>query len=582
MKLTVTIKRFLRSPLSVTMSFLVLCCVLVLYNSCNERNPKNIQETKPGSTSEGPADTTKPKAHMLGDAGRGKEVFRFETFGNEGFWFNAMRWQQGVIDAKFTPKQMLGIGLHIDIESEQLDEGLRQKLADEFKTDLSPERAPLLNDPKTTIALLNANAFIGVVAKDSNKDKRLSILEGDQVGVSCAICHTITDKSIFNMADAGSAGKRIDGPAPLTFNMGRFLALANNSRAYYPNMQQIFLGVSIGRAARGMRPTSTEKEVDEYLSNAKFYPVGTFDETSDGNGNSVKNVPLFRQDLAAPYGTSGEFDLFTNISNSSYTTNLDLTTLATTEGLEFLKGLGGPAGEQIHKEYKQILEETGVTGYPFVQAKMTGKPGELNTIVGRRVDDQKLEDMTAYVFALKAPPAPKVNEEMAMRGKKMFLDNCTSCHNADQSKPVPTTLVDLKTLWPGYTPLVVGLRGNKKLTKILNSPGDFDDKMVIVDASAHGGPRGNALPLLLDLARTTLFLHDASVRSLDELLDPKRGKNSPHPFYINDKAQRADMIEFLRGLEADSGKQTGMAKNLSEHSRQDRTSSLHLAHTRRK
>ena len=104
-----------------------------------------------------------------------------------------------------------------------------------------------------------------------------------------------------------------------------------------------------------MRPTSTEQEVDEYLSNPKFYPVGTFDETSDGNGNSVKNVPLFRQDLAVPYGTSGEFELFHNISNSSYTTNPDLTTLATPEGLQFLHGLGGPAGEQIHKKYKLLL-----------------------------------------------------------------------------------------------------------------------------------------------------------------------------------------------------------------------------------
>lgn len=542
----------------------MLCCLLVLHIACNERNPKNIQGTKPRTASDGPTDTIKPKPHILGDAGRGKDVFRFETFGNEGFWFDAMRWQQGVADSKFTPKQMLEIGLHIDTESEGLDPELRKKLEAEFKTDLSPERAPLLNNPKTTIALLNANAFIGVVAKDSNKDKQISILKGDRVGVSCAICHTITDKSFFDMSGGGSAGKRIDGPAPLTFNMGRFLALANNSRAYYPNMQQIFLGVSIGRAARGVRPTSTEKEVDEYLSNAKFYPAGTFDETSDGNGNSVKNVPLFRQDLAAPYGTSGEFDLFTNISNSSYTTNLDLSTLATPQGLEFLKGLGGPAGEQIHKEYKQILQETGVTGYPFVQAKMAGKPGELNNVVGRRVDDQKLQDMTAYVFALQAPPAPKVNEEMAMRGRELFRTNCTSCHNADQSKPVPATLVDLKTLWPGYTPIVVGLRGNKKLSKILNSPGDFDDKMVIVDASAHGSLRGNALPLLLDLARTTLFLHDASVKSLDELLDPKRGKNSPHPFYIDNKDKRAEMIEFLRGLDTDSTKMTNnkkLAKN---------------------
>jgi CxxC motif-containing protein (DUF1111 family) len=185
---------------------------------------------------------------------------------------------------------------------------------------------------------------------------------------------------------------------------------------------------------------------------------------------------------------------------------------------------------------------------------MAGKPGELHNVVGRRVDDQKLQDMTAYVFALKAPTSPKVNEEMARRGRQIFINNCTSCHNVDQSKAVPTTLVDLETLWPGYTPIIVGLRGNKKLSEVLNSPGDFDDKMVIVDASAHGGPRGNALPLLLDLARTTLFLHDASVKSLEELFNPNRGKQSPHPFYIQDKAQRSDLIEFLRGLDADSTK----------------------------
>jgi mono/diheme cytochrome c family protein len=533
---------------------------IIIHNACNDKNSKNIQDEKPGTASDGPVDTAKPKQHILGDVSSGKDVFRFETFGNEGFWFNAMRWQQGVIDSKFTPKQMLEIGLQIDTDAEGLNAELRKKLEAEFKTDLSPQNAPLLNDVKTTIALLNANAFIGVVAKDSNGDKKLSILEGDRVGVSCAICHTVTDKSFFDMAGAGSAGTRIDGPAPLSFNMGRFLALANNSRAYYPNMQQIFLGVSIGRAARGMRPTSTEKEVDEYLSNPKFYPVGTFDETSDGNGNPVKNVPLFRQDLVAPYGTSGEFELFHDISNSSYTTNLDLTTLATPQGLEFLKGLGGPAGEQIHKEYKQILKETGVKDYPFVQVKMQGKPGDLTNVVGRRVDDKKLQDMTAYVFSLQPPPAPKVNEEMAMRGKALFRTNCTSCHNVDQNKPVPVTLVDLKTLWPAYTPVVVGLRGNKKLSEILNSPGDFDDKMVIVDGSAHGAPRGNALPVLLDLARTTLFLHDASVKSLEDLLNPKRGKKSPHPFYIADDKQRKDIIEFLRGLDIeDMGMKTGKA-----------------------
>ncbi|MEJ7685427.1 MAG: hypothetical protein WKG06_47815 [Segetibacter sp.] len=147
--------------------------------------------------------------------------------------------------------------------------------------------------------------------------------------------------------------------------------------------------------------------MDAYLTNPAFYPVGTFDETHDGIGNPVKNVPLFRQDLAAPFGTSGQNALLENISNSSYTANLDMTTLATPEGRQFLFLRAGDAGVKIHENYKQILEETGVTGYPFVQAKLVGDAGNPNHAVGRRVDDQKLKDMTAYLFSLPAPAGAK-------------------------------------------------------------------------------------------------------------------------------------------------------------------------------
>jgi cytochrome c peroxidase len=138
---------------------------------------------------------------------------------------------------------------------------------------------------------------------------------------------------------------------------------------------------------------------------------------------------------------------------------------------------------------------------------------------------------------------------MAVRGQALFRTNCTGCHNVDQSKPVDAKLLNLKSIWPAYNPATAGVRGDPKQSAILNSPGDFDDKMVIVDASDHGEPRGNALPLLLDLDRTTIFLHNASVNSLEELLNPNRGKNAPHPFYINKATQRAELIEFLRGLD---------------------------------
>ncbi|MEJ7685426.1 MAG: hypothetical protein WKG06_47810 [Segetibacter sp.] len=194
------------------------------------------------AASDGPAELQQPEPQPLGDAARGKEVFRFETFGNEGFWFNAMRMQQGMDEAKVTPKQMLAMGLHFDMEA--LDAGLRKTLEAELKTDLSMQNAPHLNDPKTTVMLINSNAVIGMVPKDSNKDKKINIMEGDMVGVSCALCHTITDASAFNMPGGGSAGKRIDGPAPITLNIGKLLATAKNSRAYYANLQ-LTIGVKL-------------------------------------------------------------------------------------------------------------------------------------------------------------------------------------------------------------------------------------------------------------------------------------------------------------------------------------------------
>ena len=556
-------------PCNTSRHILLICALSVFcfVTACN-RGTETADVKTPRPASDGPGITQNPHPHQTGSAAAGRDVFRFETFGNEGFWTDAARLPKGMLDAKFTPKQALEAGLQVDIEA--VNPAMRKIMEAELKTDLSPQNAPALNDPKNTVALINANAVVGVVPKDTNGDGKLDIMSGDKVGISCTICHTITDKSVFDLPGGGSIGRRVDGPAALTLNVGKLLATAANSRAFYPNLQQTFVGVSIGRAPSGLGPDSTEAEVDAYLSNPAYYPVGTFDETQDGNGNPVKNTPLFRQDLAAPYGTAGEFSKLDDISNGSYTTNLDPTTLLTPEGRQFLEMKAGPAGKQMAGEYEKILRDTGVTGYPFVKAELTGKVGDPATIVGRRVDNQKLLDMSAYLDELPAPPGAKVNAEMAARGREAFRTNCTQCHNVDQGKFVPPTLVEMKTIWPGYLPIPVGKRGDSNLSTILNSPGIFDDKMIVVDASDRGERRGNALPLLLDLARTNLFLHDGSVSSLENLLDPARGENAPHPFYFADAKQRTDMVEFLRGLDTDStgtGRQAAVNQQQSPQQR---------------
>jgi hypothetical protein len=76
--------------------------------------------------------------------------------------------------------------------------------------------------------------------------------------------------------------------------------------------------------------------------------------------------------------------------------------------------------------------------------------------------------------------------------------------------------------------------------------------MAVVNASVRGEIRGIALPLLLDLARKPVFLHDNSVPSLEMLFHPSRGPTAPHPFYLAGASQRASMAAFLRSLDTGS------------------------------
>ncbi len=499
--------------------------------------------------SDGPTSAEAPVVHAAGNAVNGKQVFRFETFGNERFWTDALRLQQGIVAAGVTPLQALQLGLIVD--SEALDAATLAAIAAELKTDLSPANAPLLNSAATTAKLVNANAIVGIVAKDTNGDGIIDIANGDKTGASCALCHTISDGSVFKMANGGSIGKRLDGRANHDLDFGSLIALGQNTRAYYPVLQLTLAangGKTLGRAPTGLTPTSTEAEVDAYLKNKAYYPVGTFDDTVDGNGDPQHNSALFRTDLAAPWGTEGGIARLDNFSNLVYTALLDPTNLTTPGGRAFMQKFGGiAAGNEIVDGYIQVLAATGVVGYPFVQAAASPVAGTEDAPLGNRVDNTKLIDMNGYLNSLQAPAGVVADATAGARGRAQFRVSCTACHNVSQGRAVPAFTVPMKTIFPGDNPVVLLAARTAPLNPILDTPGNiYDDKTAVVNASQRGGIRGSVMPLLLDLARKPNFLHDSSVPTLDNLLNPSRGANAPHPFYLSDAAQRADMVEYLR------------------------------------
>ena len=529
---------------------LILALFMICVGAAINSDPGNARNMN--MQSDGPASQGTRVARQDGNKATGREVFRFETFGNEGFWTDAVRLPKGISDKKVTPVQALKLGLQVDVEA--LDSSTRDAVAAELKTDLSPQKAPLLNDPMTTTKLIEANAVIGMVPKDSNGDGRISLAGGDKVGATCALCHTITDASVFSLPGGGSIGKRVDGPTNHNLNIGAILAAADNSRALYPVLQLSLTankGKTFGRSPTGLTERSSEAEVDAYLSNPEFYPVGMFDDTFDGNGDPMHITPFFRQDLAAPFGSGGEIARLDNFNNVVYTALLDQTSLTTPGGRAFLHKLGGAAGDEIADDYVKVLKATGVTGYPFVKASAHPQPGTEEAPLGVRVDNQKLLDLNAYLVSLPAPRGARGDSKMISRGRDLFRSSggCTNCHNVDQSQPVPAFIVPMAKIFPGDNPMTLAPR-LPPLNPIMDTPGFFfDDKMAVVNASLRGEMRGIALPLLLDLARKPVFLHDNSVPNLNSLFDPARGAMSPHPFFIPDPGARADLIEFLRSLD---------------------------------
>lgn len=464
--------------------------------------------------------------------------------------------------------------------------------------DAQGNRKPLGSDPR-------------YVASDS-----LDLARGDKVGVSCALCHAATDNSVVPAGFAGlagSVGKQVDGVVAEKLDVGAIFAAADNPLAYLPFLQLSYDalgGATLGRGGEfaGIKSTdSIEKQTADaraYLTgmNAaglRHYPLSSFDATPDGIGSATYIPPFYRTDLAAPWGSSGSFEKLEDFNNLVYTVALDPTSLLTPEGKGFLNFLAGPVGDEIATRYEKVLRDTQVIPanaatsdvVPFVKVARTGiAAGSAEGPVGRRVDQSKLLALNAYTNQLKPPKAPtNLNASMVNLGEQIFTAsranggaNCAACHTANPNSPVENDRIrTLESLYPRYSDSLLTLldRSAKGITNIQKTTAgpapDYDLALVVLDASIRGEPKGNAgkkpgyaKPLLLGLNTKDEFLHNGSVEGedaisgLENLLNPARGADAPHPFYFPSATQtviaggvtgeqgRRALIEYLRSRDA--------------------------------
>ncbi len=136
----------------------------------------------------------------------GKQIFRFDTFGDEQKWTDALGLNQ-VIESSVDPLTALAVGLKVDVDA------LPAKLIKALKAGEVD-----LTDPATTVALIKLNAVVGVVGK-VRSDQGLDHLTS--VGVTCALCHSTVDNSLMP-----GIGHRLDGWPNGDLDPGKIIALS--------------------------------------------------------------------------------------------------------------------------------------------------------------------------------------------------------------------------------------------------------------------------------------------------------------------------------------------------------------------
>jgi hypothetical protein len=131
----------------------------------------------------------------------GRQIFRFDTFGDEAFWSGVLRLHEPI--ATVSPRTALGVGLKVDVDA----------LPESTVAALKGGRVNL-DDPAVTLDLLRRDAVLGV--KGVVQDGALR-----SVGITCALCHSTVDDSL-----APGVGRRLDGWPNRDLNVGAIVGLS--------------------------------------------------------------------------------------------------------------------------------------------------------------------------------------------------------------------------------------------------------------------------------------------------------------------------------------------------------------------
>jgi hypothetical protein len=358
------------------MSRFTLACLLcggLLAAAC--AGLTNAGQTEPsGGAQQARSFSDQTDAYMKQLFDEGKKVFRHDTFGSEAFWGDQLHLHLAILGDKqggagggISPRAALKLGLKVD------EDALPPAAVDMIKRGSTD-----LDEPKTTLVLLKANAVLGVTG----------VFDGDRlksIGIQCALCHSTVDDSL-----APGIGHRLDGWPNRDLNVGAIVASAPDLKVYSDE-----LGLSL----------------DDLKKILLSWGPGRYDALVNQDGKA------FRPDgktgatlLPAAFGLAG-------VNNHTYTGAWGNVTywnayVANTQ----MRGQGTFFDPRLDSEQYPLAHKLGNDNVRHDPDLVTGK----------------LAALQFYQLALPAPHPPKgsFDETAARRGEAIFngAAKCSTCH----------------------------------------------------------------------------------------------------------------------------------------------------------
>jgi cytochrome c551/c552 len=313
----------------------------------------------------------------------GREIFMYETFGNEKFFGDTLGLHT-VLNG-VAPKDAVALGAQVDLTRVPAD------IVAVMIGDDQAAKDAALADPAVTRKLIKAGAVIGVkgfYATTAAGDDTLT-----SVGITCGLCHVTVSPTTFSLSSGAAAlpigEPRFDGVPNSAMDAGKILS-------FTPFAQQNGLSAPLSGWGPGRFDIRALNELDDSVDNPTAYPsLWNFTELQ-AHGYGLGWDGMFKGENALASLTEGVYDLIMH-GNGSF---------GTASGAIVPPALAfAPRQEVLDKLTDN--PETSITSTQMLQVQ-------------------------AFLLSIKSPAPMGFDSAKASQGEAVFTGKagCAACHPA--------------------------------------------------------------------------------------------------------------------------------------------------------